>query len=185
MLSFLDQIITEGIRRSTQKLSWRRYFSIARWAFRNVRNSLVRMPNESGCTNNNNYELFYFYRYESWESCAIREVVEETGLEIHNVQFAHVTNDIMKEQGKHYVTIFMMGECIPPPSFLGMSIHPQPRNLEPHKCEGWESYSWEELCSFADESEDGNSDGNLKLFGPLLQLINEAPQSVIDFMSTS
>lgn len=142
------------------------------------------MPNEPRGSNNNDKHL-YLYRYESWESCAIREVLEETGLEIQNVQFAHVTNDMMEEQGKHYVTIFMMGECIPPPSFLGMSIHPKPRNLEPHKCKGWESYSWKELCSFADESKEGNSKNNPKLFGPLLQLIKEAPQSVIDFMNTS
>lgn len=44
--------------------------------------------------------------------CAVREVLEETGLCIHNVQFGHVTNDIMKDQGKHYVTIFMMAECV-------------------------------------------------------------------------
>ena len=44
--------------------------------------------------------------------CAVREVLEETGLCINNVQFGHVTNDIMKEQGKHYVTIFMMAECV-------------------------------------------------------------------------
>jgi len=120
--------------------------------------------------------------YESWESCAIREVLEETGLEIQNVRFAHVTNDPMVEQNKHYITIFMMAECIPPPKFLGMAIHPQPRNLEPHKCEGWESYSWEELCSFAN-GHDGNNNHELKLFGPLLQLVKESPQSVIDFVN--
>jgi 8-oxo-dGTP diphosphatase len=123
-------------------------------------------------------------RYESWESCAIREVLEETGLDIQNVKFAHVTNDIMKDQNKHYITIFMIGECVPPPSFLGISMHPRPRNLEPHKCEGWESYSWEELCSMADGEGDENI-SNTKLFGPLLQLVKESPQSVLDFMNRS
>ena len=118
------------------------------------------------------------YRYESWEACATREVLEETGLEIHNVKFAHVTNDIMKDQNKHYVTIFMLGECVPPPSFLGMSMQSKPRNLEPHKCEGWDSYSWDELCNMTE-----SVDGDKKLFGPLLQLVREAPQAVIDFMS--
>lgn len=83
----------------------------------------------------------------------------------------------MREQNKHYITIFMMAECIPPPTFLGMAIHPQPRNLEPHKCEGWESYSWEELCSLAN-----GTNHELTLFGPLLQLVKESPQSVLDFI---
>jgi 8-oxo-dGTP diphosphatase len=109
-------------------------------------------------------------------------VLEETGLEIQNVQFAHVTNDIMKDQSKHYITIFMMGECVPPPSFLGMAMHPKPRNMEPHKCEGWESYGWEELCTLM-ENVDGDGSGNVKLFGPLLQLVRESPQTVIDFMN--
>lgn len=87
----------------------------------------------------------------------------------------------MKDQNKHYVTIFMMGECVPPPSFLGMSMHPKPRNLEPQKCEGWDSYSWDQLCSMIDQ-EDGDR-GDVKLFGPLLQLVKESPQSVIDFLN--
>jgi 8-oxo-dGTP diphosphatase len=111
-------------------------------------------------------------------------VLEETGLDIQNVKFAHVTNDIMKDQNKHYITIFMIGECVPPPSFLGISMHPRPRNLEPHKCEGWESYSWEELCSMVGSEGDENI-SNTKLFGPLLQLVKESPQSVLDFMNRS
>lgn len=74
---------------------------------------------------------------ETWEQCAIREVLEETGLHIHNVEFAHVTNDIMTTEQKHYITIFMKGECV--------DSNAVAENLEPHKCEGWDSFSWEEL----------------------------------------
>ncbi|KAL7485103.1 hypothetical protein ACHAW6_010706 [Cyclotella cf. meneghiniana] len=124
--------------------------------------------------------------YESWGDCAIREVLEETGLDIHNVKFGHVTNDIMKDQQKHYITIFMMAECVPPPSFLGMAMHPKPRNLEPHKCHGWDSYSWDELCILAgNDVSDKDGATAVELFGPLLQLVKESPQTVIDFINKS
>ena len=74
----------------------------------------------------------------------------------------------MKDQGKHYVTIFMIGECT--------SSKTRPQNLEPHKCEGWSSYGWDELRRFAKNS--NNSEGGDKdpeLFGPLLQLVEDAP----------
>lgn len=46
---------------------------------------------------------------ESFESCAIREVMEETGLEIENIHFLTATNDVMLAEGKHYVTVFVGG----------------------------------------------------------------------------
>lgn len=44
---------------------------------------------------------------ESFENCATREVLEETGLTVQNVRFLTATNDVMEDEGKHYVTIFM------------------------------------------------------------------------------
>jgi len=128
--------------------------------------------------------------YESWEECAIRETLEETGLTIGNVAFGHVTNDIMKEK-KHYVTIFMMGECC--------VDCPRPLNLEPDKCNGWESYGWDELCQFASAARSttsstdaadgsigaGNDNGSPILFGPLLKLVEEAPPIVLEFLNKS
>ena len=83
---------------------------------------------------------------EEWADCAKREVLEETGLRIHNVQFLHVTNDIMMmmphHEKKHYVTIFMQAECIPQED-VGSDDgdkndnNTKPSNLEPEKCEGW------------------------------------------------
>ena len=83
----------------------------------------------------------------------------------------------MKDQGKHYVTIFMMAKCVCPET--------RPKNLEPHKCEGWSSYSWDELSQFAENSKD-NDRGDRKdpiLFGPLLQLVEDAPQLLLDYIS--
>lgn len=47
---------------------------------------------------------------ESFEDTAKREVIEETGLTIKNVQFGAVTNDVFQEEGKHYVTIWVTSE---------------------------------------------------------------------------
>jgi 8-oxo-dGTP diphosphatase len=44
---------------------------------------------------------------ESFADCAIREVLEETGLEIGDVKFLTATNDVMADEGKHYVTVFV------------------------------------------------------------------------------
>lgn len=43
---------------------------------------------------------------ESFADTAIREVLEETGLEVGNVKFLTATNDVFGE-GKHYITIFV------------------------------------------------------------------------------
>jgi 8-oxo-dGTP diphosphatase len=106
--------------------------------------------------------------YESWEGCAKREVLEECNLHLETPVFGHVTNDPMPEENKHYVTIFMMANC--------QVSHPvqTPTNMEPNKCEGWRSYTWEELRELR---EDG------KLFGPLDRLVQESPKAVVDFLT--
>ncbi len=71
---------------------------------------------------------------ESIEDCAMRELKEETSLEISQVQFEAVTNDVLSEN-KHYVTIVMKT------AYNGGSIE----ICEPHKCEGWFWFSWDEL----------------------------------------
>ena len=89
----------------------------------------------------------------------------------------------MEDQNKHYITIFMMAECVPPPSFLGMSMHPKPMNLEPNKCEGWDSYSWDTLCSYGENAGNEELHCPIKLFGPLFQLVKDSPQIVVDFVN--
>jgi len=69
---------------------------------------------------------------ESWEECAIRETLEETGLKIKNIRFGAVTNDRFVNEGKHYITIFMLAEYD--------SGELQLR--EPEKCETWDWFDW-------------------------------------------
>lgn len=74
--------------------------------------------------------------YETWEECAQREVEEETGLQIEAPSFFHVSNDIMHDDAKHYITIFMHAAV---PSEM------EPQNMEPEKCEGWEWIPWSKI----------------------------------------
>ena len=46
---------------------------------------------------------------ESPEECAIREAKEETGVDIADVRFRAVTNDVFEAEGKHYITLWMEG----------------------------------------------------------------------------
>ena len=69
---------------------------------------------------------------ESWEDCAKREVKEEVDIEIKNIHFATVTNDIFQKEGKHYITIFMVAD------YAGGNL----KLMEPSKCEEWQWFDW-------------------------------------------
>ena len=59
------------------------------------------------------------------------------------------------------------------------SLLAEPQNLEPDKCEGWESYSWSELQAIlAGERDD------LYLFGPLKNIVEQSPECVLHFLNT-
>lgn len=64
---------------------------------------------------------------ESWEETAIREVLEETGLNIANPRFLGITNDIFAKENKHYITIAVATDY----------IDGEPEILEPNKCSSW------------------------------------------------
>lgn len=64
---------------------------------------------------------------ETVEGCARREVLEETGLVLHDLRPAPWTSDVFEAEGKHYVTLFMQARCTG-----------EPQLLEPHRCEGWQ-----------------------------------------------
>jgi len=49
---------------------------------------------------------------ESPEQCAMREVKEETGLDIDDVAFRAITNDVFAAEGRHYITIWMEGRYV-------------------------------------------------------------------------
>jgi len=72
---------------------------------------------------------------ESFESCAHREVLEETGLHVQNIRMHTVTNDFFELEYKHYVTIFMLAD------YAGGIA----QVLEPNKCERWQWFEWNEL----------------------------------------
>jgi 8-oxo-dGTP diphosphatase len=69
------------------------------------------------------------------EDCAEREVREETGVEIKNIRFATITNDVFRSEGKHYITIFMVSDYESGEAAV----------MEPHKCEKWDWFSWDSL----------------------------------------
>ncbi|XP_028321819.1 nucleotide triphosphate diphosphatase NUDT15 [Gouania willdenowi] len=75
---------------------------------------------------------------ESWESCAHREVMEESGLYLVNLRFVHVVNSVRVEEQYHYVTIIMQGE-------LDRSRSGEPQNLEPEKNHGWTWTHWDQF----------------------------------------
>lgn len=72
---------------------------------------------------------------ESLENCSIREVEEEAGIKIKNIKFGALTNDIFKEEGKHYITIFMVADW-------DSGI---PEIKEPDRCLAWDWFSWDNL----------------------------------------
>ena len=119
--------------------------------------------------------------YETWQECAIREVKEEMNLDLEptSIQFGHVTNDIMKSEDKHYVTIFMMGRC--------STTNSVPLNMEPDKCEGWKSYTWQELQDILHANDQRSTTERQQeqqpiLFGPLKKLVEDNPDSVQKFL---
>jgi 8-oxo-dGTP pyrophosphatase MutT (NUDIX family) len=46
---------------------------------------------------------------ESFEACGAREVLEETGLIVHDLRFLAVVNSVMHAEGKHYAVVFVKG----------------------------------------------------------------------------
>ena len=72
---------------------------------------------------------------ESWEECARRETLEEAGIEIKNIRFGAVTNDIFEKENKHYITIFIVAD------FDSGEV----KVMEPDKCEKWEWFEWGDL----------------------------------------
>jgi 8-oxo-dGTP diphosphatase len=63
---------------------------------------------------------------ESFAETAEREVLEETGVKIKNVRFGAITNDILTQDDKHYVSIWLISEYE-----SGTA-----RIMEPDKCDG-------------------------------------------------
>lgn len=71
---------------------------------------------------------------ESFEDCAAREILEETGLLVHNFRLQVVGNTTMYAP-KHYVHIGLTCDW----------KSGEPQLLEPEKCEGWDWYALDKL----------------------------------------
>lgn len=69
---------------------------------------------------------------ETVESCARREVKEETGLDLGVVRQGPYSNDVMAKEGKHYITCFVEAAT-------GAG---EAQVLEPDKCERWSWFPW-------------------------------------------
>lgn len=70
---------------------------------------------------------------ETWAEAAKREVKEETGMEVKNLRFKAVTNDIMSSDNKHYISIWIESDW----------DSGEPSIIEPDKCTeiGWYDFS--------------------------------------------
>lgn len=69
---------------------------------------------------------------ESVEACAKREVLEEAGIDIGDIQPITFTNDIFPEEDRHYITLFMRA------NYLSGDVE----RKEPEKCLEWRWVEW-------------------------------------------
>lgn len=75
----------------------------------------------------------HFEKWETFESCALRELKEEAGdITIKNLHFWRVANTMFKDEDRHYVVIIMVADW----------VSGEPRVMEPDKCECWEWVDW-------------------------------------------
>ncbi|KAE8364211.1 nudix hydrolase 1 [Aspergillus caelatus] len=110
---------------------------------------------------------------ESLEACAEREIHEETGFNISDVEFLTVTNDVFKEEKekKHYTTNFFAAKL---EGGAGNAVL-----KEPHKCDGWKWFTWEdvkELYEAQDAAEKADRVSEFegeKLFLPTMNLFRQ------------
>ena len=74
---------------------------------------------------------------ETFEECAARELAEETGLQAGLFTYRATTNDLLPNEEKHYVNIFLAAE----------DVRGEPMVCEPDKCESWEWFAVDKLPS--------------------------------------
>jgi len=53
---------------------------------------------------------------ETLEGCALREAKEEVGVDVFDVRFRCVTNDMFEEEGQHYITVWLEGKPVGEPT---------------------------------------------------------------------
>ncbi|KAJ2899205.1 Polyketide cyclase/dehydrase and lipid transporter [Zalerion maritima] len=103
---------------------------------------------------------------ESFATCAEREVLEETGLGTTGLSQVALTNDIFVNEGKHYITIFVVCRMNDPKA--------EPQVLEVNKCNWWRWKKWNWLQGVLEGKGEGEK-GEVKLFLPMVNLLREYP----------
>ena len=100
---------------------------------------------------------------ESFEACAAREAVEETGVAIpgdgSRWRLLTTTNDWMEAEELHYITVFMTAS-------LTAEEKGAVRNLEPDKCVSWEWLTLEEVRG-------------LPLFMPMMNFLRAGVEALV------
>jgi 8-oxo-dGTP diphosphatase len=106
---------------------------------------------------------------ETAEECAARETLEETGLRVTNIRFLTATNGLMLDEGKHFITLWMVG--------ARENEQDEPQLLEPDKCEGWQWVEWAEMLAWVKaQLEAKNTEPPSKrVFAPVLHLLQQRP----------
>lgn len=84
-------------------------------------------------------------------SCAMREVREEAGIEIHQLKSVGYSNEAFINNARHYVTLFVSAQLL-----CG-----EPQVCEPEKCRSWEWFPPNRLPA--------------PLFTPIIDLLKDYP----------
>lgn len=71
----------------------------------------------------------YDYYRETVEDCGIREILEETGLTLKDVNTECILNVVWLSEERHFVAVVLHG-------VVDDTKQKEPDTLEPHKCEG-------------------------------------------------
>ncbi|POG81902.1 NUDIX hydrolase domain-like protein [Rhizophagus irregularis DAOM 181602=DAOM 197198] len=117
---------------------------------------------------------------ETFSDCAKREILEETNLEIKNIKYQTVTNEIMHNENKHYVSIYMKAEVVDenvePAHKLIMKACI--KVMEPNKTECLEWVTWSEFIKggITGILEDKSVNKYRPMFQPMETLITEQPE---------
>jgi 8-oxo-dGTP diphosphatase len=73
---------------------------------------------------------------ESFETCALRETEEETGIMLAEARLWTVVNTVFHREGKHYVCVFVIAD---------MPNGQEAQVIESEKCERWGWFPWNRL----------------------------------------